>query len=90
MDYKLTILNLKMVKIRKDISGNDYDGKIDTVTTGEELVKLSQPPIPHRRKGRMFCTFCLIKMRVIDKNDKGQDRGGLKVKLPLEMNEDMF
>ena len=56
----------------KDISGNDYDGEIDTVTTGEELVKLSQPPIPHRRKGRMFCLP--HKDEGLIKDDKGQDR----------------
>ena len=56
----------------KDISGNNYDGEIDTVTTGEELVKLSQPPIPHRRKGRMFCLP--HKDEGLIKDDKGQDR----------------
>ena len=56
----------------KDISGNNYDGEVDTITTGEELIKLSQPPIPHRRKGRMFCLP--HKDEGLIKDDKGQDR----------------
>ena len=63
-------MNLKMVN--KDISGNDYDGEVDTITTGEEIIKLSQPPIPHRRKGRMFCLYHKDEGLISD--DKGQDR----------------
>ena len=39
----------------EDLSDNDYNGEVENVTTGKEIIKLLQPPIPHRRKGRMFC-----------------------------------
>ena len=55
-----------------DLSGNGYDGEVDSITTGEEFIKLSQPPIPHRRPGRMFCLE--HEDEGLIKDGKGQDR----------------
>ena len=55
-----------------DLSGNGYDGEVDSITSGEELIKLSQPPIPHRRPGRMFCLE--HEDEGLIKDGKGQDR----------------
>ena len=38
-----------------DLSENDYDGISYLTKSGEEDIKISHGPIPHRRPGRMFC-----------------------------------
>ena len=49
-----------------------FNGEVENVTTGKEIIKLLQPPIPHRRKGRMFCLPHKDEGLITD--DKGQDR----------------
>tara|TARA_R100000008_G_scaffold85638_1_gene76122 strand:+ start:17031 stop:18473 length:1443 start_codon:yes stop_codon:yes gene_type:complete len=56
----------------KDISGNDNDGNVDTIITGEDEITIAQAPIPHRREGRMTCLPHKDEGLITD--DKGQDR----------------
>ena len=55
-----------------DKSINEYNGEIENVSFGQELIKLSQPPIPYRRSGRMKCLPHKDEGLITD--DKGQDR----------------
>ena len=56
----------------KDLSENNYDGISYLTKSGEEDIKISHAPIPHRRPGRMFCLP--HKDEGLIKDEKGQDR----------------
>ena len=56
----------------EDLSDNDYNGEVENISNGKEIIKLLQPPIPHRRTGRMFCLEHKDEGLITD--DKGQDR----------------
>ena len=56
----------------KDLSKNNYDGISYLTKSGEEDIKISHAPIPHRRPGRMFCLP--HKDEGLIKDEKGQDR----------------
>jgi len=56
----------------KDLSDNNYDGISHLTEKGEEEIKISHAPIPHRRIGRMFCLP--HEDEGLIKDDKGQDR----------------
>ena len=71
----------------KDLSENNYDGISYLTKSGEEDIKISHAPIPHRRPGRMFCLP--HKDEGLIKDEKGQDRW-LKEKRLQKTKEDMF
>ena len=56
----------------KDLSENNYNGISYLTKSGEEDIKISHAPIPHRRPGRMFCLP--HKDEGLIKDEKGQDR----------------
>ncbi len=56
----------------EDLSDNNYNGTSYFTEKGEEDIKISHAPIPHRRPGRMFCLP--HKDEGLIKDEKGQDR----------------
>ena len=56
----------------EDLSDNNYNGISYFTEKGEEDIKISHAPIPHRRPGRMFCLP--HKDEGLIKDEKGQDR----------------